>query len=148
MRWHTADFESLSWRDVHAHGFRIVDNNDGTAELQFDLDFILERESTGVRVAQAILQFHDVFGLRFSLDYVVCSAGMSAFSIDAVTREPLRPVDDTSETPEEDHGPWRWRIDIGWPEGMIEFEASGFSQWLVGDEIEQEGYALDASIRL
>ena len=101
VRWHTADFDALSWHDVHVHGFRIVENGDGTAELQLDIDFILEwlslESGHGLfrfRIAQAMLQFHEVFGLRFALDYVACSAGMSAFAIEGITRVPLREAED------------------------------------------------------
>ncbi len=147
MRWHTADFDALSWQGVHVHGFRILDNGDGTAELQLDLDFIVAHPDPGggpYRLAQAMLQFHEVFGLRFALDYVACSAGMSAFAIGGITRESLR-VDDGEG---EDLGPWRWRIDVGWPEGFLEFESTGFSQWLVGEVVEQAAQSLAAADRL
>lgn len=152
MRWHTADFDALSWHDVHVHGFRIVEGEHGTAELQLDIDFILEwmrgEESRfRFRIAQAMLQFHEVFGLRFALDYVACSAGMSAFAIDGITRVPLREdEDDAGER--EDTGPWRWRIDVNWPEGFLEFEATGFSQWLVGEIVEQDGQGLRPADRI
>ncbi len=75
MRWHTADFETLQWHDVHVHGFRILADERGTAELVLDIDFILEwirgdDDRFRFRIAQAMLQFHEVFGLRFALDYV------------------------------------------------------------------------------
>lgn len=152
MRWHTADFDALSWQDVHVHGFRIVEGEHGTAELQLDIDFILEwmrgeDSRFRVRIAQAMLQFHEVFGLRFALDYVACSAGMSAFAIDGITRVPLREdEDDAGER--EDTGPWRWRIDVNWPEGFLEFEATGFSQWLVGEIVEQDGQGLRPADRI
>jgi hypothetical protein len=139
-RWYTADFDQLDWRDVHVHGFRIVEGEHGVAELQLDIDFLLARPADAGAggshvVAQAMLQFHEVFGLRFTLDYVACSAGMSAFSIGTVERRPLREREDAADS--DDHGPWRWRIELGWPEGVLEFEASGFSQWLVGEPVEQ-----------
>lgn len=145
MRWHTADFDALSWHDVHVHGFRIVENGQGAAELALDIDFILEwlsSEDGGYRfrVAQAILQFHDVFGLRFMLDYVACSAGMTAFSIDRIEREI---IGDDERAPA-----YRWRIDVNWPEGFLEFEAPGFSQWLVGEIVEQDAQTLDPAQRL
>lgn len=155
MRWHTADFDAMSWHDVHVHGFRIVEGEHGTAELQLDIDFILEWIRDGdapfrFRVAQAMLQFHEVFGLRFALDYVACSAGMSAFAIGGITRESLRDVEDDQDGREDcdDRGPWRWRIDLNWPEGFLEFEAAGFSQWLVGEVVEQEAQGLQAVDRL
>lgn len=145
MRWYTTDFDALSWHDVRVHGFRIVEGGQGTAELVLDIDFILERvppERGGqrFRVAQAILQFHEVFGLRFVLDYVACSAGMTAFSIDRIEREVIGD--------EERPRTCRWRIDIDWPEGFLEFEAPGFSQWLVGEIVEQDAQTLDPTLRL
>ncbi len=152
MRWYTADFDALGWHDVGVHGFRIVDGENGSAELQLDIDFILEIVDTGAGglrflVAQAMLQFHEVFGLRLALDYVACSAGTTPFSIGAIRRESLRPpADDGGEV--DDHGPWRWRIEVNWPEGFLEFEASGFTQWLVGDPREQDMPTLASSERL
>ncbi len=152
MRWHTADFDALSWQDVHVHGFRMIENGDGTAELQLDIDFILEWPAPvfgdiRFRLAQAMLQFHEVFGLRFALDYVACSAGMSAFAIGGITRLSLRGSGD-DEGEREDTGPWRWRIDVAWPEGFLEFESTGFSQWLVGEIVEQAAQSLAAADRL
>ncbi len=150
MRWHTADFDALSWQGVHVHGFRMLDNGDGTAELQLDVDFIVAHPDPGggpYRLAQAMLQFHEVFGLRFALDYVACSAGMSAFAIGGITRVSLR-EDEDDEGEREDTGPWRWRIDVSWPEGCLEFESTGFSQWLVGEVVEQEAQWLAAADRL
>lgn len=152
MRWYTADFDALGWHDVGVHGFRIVEGENGGAELQLDIDFILEAIDAGAGglrflVAQAMLQFHEVFGLRLALDYVACSAGTTPFSIGAIRRESLRPpVDDGGEV--DDHGPWRWRIEVNWPEGFLEFEASGFTQWLVGDPREQDMPTLASSERL
>ncbi len=144
MRWYTADFDALSWHDVRVHGFRIVEGAQGTAELVLDIDFILEwlPEDDGYRfrIAQAILQFHEVFGLRFMLDYVACSAGMTAFSIDRIGREVIGD-DERAQS-------YRWRIDVNWPEGFLEFEAPGFSQWLVGEIVEQDGQTLDPRQRL
>lgn len=152
MRWYTADFDALGWHDVSVHGFRIVDGENGSAELQLDIDFILEAIDAGegglrFLVAQAMLQFHEVFGLRLALDYVACSAGTTPFSIGAIRRESLRPpAEDAGEA--DDHGPWRWRIEVSWPEGFLEFEASGFTQWLVGDPREQDMPTLASPERL
>lgn len=145
MRWYVADFDTLSWHDVRVHGFRIVEGDQGTAELVLDIDFILEwlpSEDGGYRfrIAQAILQFHEVFRLRFMLDYVACSAGMTAFSIDRIQREVIGD-DERAQT-------YRWRIDVNWPEGFLEFEAPGFSQWLVGEIVEQDAQTLDPKQRL
>jgi hypothetical protein len=157
-RWYTADFEVLSWHDVHVHGFRIVEGEAGAADLALDLDFILawlgpEDGRYRFRVAQAILQFHDVFDLRVALDYAACSAGTCPFSIDRIVREPLHggPGDENEEQSDDhrfDAGPWRWRVEVNWPEGALEFQASGFSQWLLGDAVEQDAMWLPAALRM
>ncbi|MFZ1909226.1 MAG: hypothetical protein WAU52_09125, partial [Burkholderiales bacterium] len=44
--WTTADFDALSWHDVHVYGFRL-DNfkeDNGSADLVLDIDFILKWE--------------------------------------------------------------------------------------------------------
>lgn len=158
MRWHTADFHALSWQGIHVHGWRIIERAPGVADLALDIDWVLawpqpDDGDPGHVVAQAMLVFHDVAGLRFVLDYAACSAASGPFSINTLHREPLErdaagdggprsglPGDDgpEDEWPEdagiaEDYGPWRWRIDLAWPEGEWVFEASGFSQWLVGE---------------
>ncbi|MBM3770562.1 MAG: hypothetical protein FJW27_04590 [Acidimicrobiia bacterium] len=65
--WTTVDFESLSWHDCHVYGFGLEEREHGTADLTFDLDFIVEwlcrvDRSVEFRVAPATLTFHEVFG--------------------------------------------------------------------------------------
>jgi len=128
--WHTDDFEALSWHDVHVHGFRLDSFNgeEGSADLVLDIDYILNwQKSEGgflFTVCKADLRFHKVFGLKFSLDYATPTAGMCAFSINGVEREPL-------EAPT-GYKSYRWRIPINWPQGLLEFEAPAFTQTLTG----------------
>lgn len=129
--WATADFDEMSWHDVHVHGFYMVPNtaaDDGTAELYLDIDYIL-RWIKGTRayefdLAQATLQFHGVFGLKLSIDYIQPSAGMCAFALDGIRRE--RVVYPTGWSS------YRWCMDINWPAGSIEFVSPGFTQRLTG----------------
>ncbi len=129
--WTSADFETLSWHDCSIHGFRLEQRDDqrefGTAEIEFDIDFIVEwlcHDSAPFqfRVAPATLTFHDVFGLRVDLDYARVTAGMTPFTIAALEREEL----DASGG----HRSFRWRLPINWPNGVIEFDSSGFTQVL------------------
>jgi hypothetical protein len=149
MRWYTADFDRMSWHDVHVHGFRIVETGEGVADLVFDLDYILEwlgPEADGhyrFRVAQAILQFHDVSALRLALDYEACSATPGPFLISRIARTPLR-----LDAGGDDAGPWRWEIEVIWPEGDLAFDSPGFSQWLVGEVVEQPAQWLRPEQRL
>lgn len=213
MRWHTADFDTLDWHGVHVHGWRIVERGPGEADLMLDIDWILERPPpAGARqahgaastpaggdrhlLAQAMLVFHEVAGLRMAIDYAACSAASGPFAIQALHRAPLvssgqaeagaverggvepaavaspvgepghrdgEPADSWLAEPwpadpwpadeaalieaRDDYGPWRWRIDLAWPEGEFTFEASGFSQWLVGEPQALEAPVLPASLR-
>jgi len=125
--WTNADFENLSWHDCSFHGFRLEEREHGTAEVEFDIDFIVEwlchdDKSFEFRVAPATLTFHDVFGLRMELDYAAVTAGMTPFTIAAIEREKI-------EYPN-GHVSFRWRLPINWPSGLITFEGSGFTQVL------------------
>jgi hypothetical protein len=75
--WTNEDFESLSWHDVHVHGFRFeaFDENEGCADLVLDIDYILKWDKSGdafsFLISQANLRFHKVFGFKFELDYLL-----------------------------------------------------------------------------
>ena len=125
--WTTADFETLSWHDCQVHGFRLEEGEHGTAEVTFDIDFIVEwlchsNRPAEFRVAPATLTFHAVFGLRIELDYAAVTAGMTPFSLSGIEREELRYPGGQSS--------FRWRLPISWPSGMIGFDSQGFTQVL------------------
>ena len=143
--WDTDDFEQLSWHDVHVHGFRFANRNEehGTVDLILDIDYILEWFLEDRRyhfaVAQALLAFHGVSGLVFSLDYATPTAGMCAFSIEAITRERVDYPTGYSS--------YKWTIEINWPDGSVEFSSPGFSQALIGEPVLQAGQWLDETAR-
>ena len=143
--WTTDDFDDLSWHDCHVHGFRLgqVNPERGTAELEFDLDFIVEWLERGsefrFRIAPATLTFHDVFGLRVELDYAAPAAGMTPFSIDGIVRERVASPAGAPAS--------RWRLPISWPAGEITFESPGFTQVLGREPIEQKAQCLTTSQR-
>lgn len=144
--WTTADFDALSWHDCHVHGFRLGDVNDerGTAELEFDIDYILEWIRVGehairFRVAPATLTFHDVFALRVQLDYATPAAGMRPFSMDGIRREPI--------SYSTGYTSFRWRLPVRWPTGEIAFDSPGFIQVLRREPIVSETQCLRASQR-
>ena len=145
-KWTTADFDDLSWHDCHIHGFRLREINDerGTAELEFDIDFIIEWLAQGdcafrFRIAPATLTFHDVSGLRVELDYAAPTAGMTPFSIDGIHREPLSNL--------ASYASFRWRLPVSWPAGEITFESPGFTQVLRQEPVEHDCQCLTASQR-
>ena len=124
--WTVEDFEVMSWHDVHVHGFRLdeFDENNGSADLVLDIDYILQwNKSEGTfefTVCPASLRFHEVFGLKVALDYAQPTAGMCPFSIQGIEREPLEFATG--------HRSYRWRIPINWPSGEIQFQAPKFTQ--------------------
>ena len=146
QKWTTANFNDLSWHDCHIHGFRLAEINGerGTAELEFDIDFIVEwltqRDSAlRFRIAPATLTFHDVFGLHVALDYAAPTAGMTPFSIDGINREPLSNAAGWSS--------FRWSLPVSWPTGEITFDSPGFTQVLRREPIVHEGQCLTATQR-
>ena len=129
-RWSTEDFDKMSWHDVHVHALRIVKNDEdtGTADIVFDIDYILEWRQDGGSfkfvVARAELKFHEASDLKLALDYVENNAGMCAFSIDGIERRSITfPNGYTS---------YRWRMEVNWPSGFVEFQSPGFTQLIVG----------------
>jgi hypothetical protein len=135
--WTTKDFDAMSWHDVHVHGFRLdgYKATEGSADLVLDIDYILKWEKSGdsflFTVCRADLRFHDVFGLKLTLDYATPTAGMSPFSINGIEREVVRfPTGYQS---------YKWRLPINWPKGAIEFQAPGFTQVLTGAPHVQTG---------
>ena len=135
----------MSWHDVHVHGFKLgeYDSDTGTADLFLDIDYILEwrHSESGIEfvLAQAMLRFHEIFGLKLSLDYATPTAGMSPFSIAGIQREEV--VYKTG------HKTYKWRLEINWPSGFIEFEAPGFTQSLIGEKFVQSSQYLQGSQR-
>lgn len=135
--WTTDDFEAMSWHDVHVHGFRLDRYKDthGSADLVLDIDFILKWDKSGdtflFTVCPADLRFHEVFGLKFTLDYATPTAGMCPFSISGIEREVLKASTG--------HRSYAWRLPINWPRGSLEFQAPGFTQVLTGEPHVQSG---------
>ena len=144
--WTTTDFDELCWHDCHIHGFRLgeVDEDCGSAEVEFDIDFIVEWLLVGesayrFRVAPATLTFHHVFGLRLELDYAEPTAGMTPFSIEGIYREPIPYPDGTTS--------FDWRIPVNWPDGEITFRSPGFTQVLRSEPVVNDAQCLTASQR-
>jgi len=125
----------MSWHDVRVHGLQIFKNEEdtGTADIVFDIDYILEwRKDNGsfkFVVARTELTFHEASDLKLALDYVQNSAGMCAFSIDGIERE--------SVTYPNGHNSYRWRMEVNWPSGFIEFLSPRFTQSVVGQHYVQ-----------
>ena len=135
--WTTEDFDSMSWHDVHVHGLHLDRYNDseGSADLVLDIDYILKWDRSGdtylFTVCRADLRFHEVFGLKFTLDYATPTAGMSPFSISGIEREVLKASTGYQS--------YKWRLPINWPKGSLEFQAPGFTQVLTGTPHVQSG---------
>jgi hypothetical protein len=80
-----------------------------------------------------------VRNLVMHLDYATPQAGCGAFSIDGVAREPFTDTSGFSAV--------RWRLEVNWPDGGIEFFAAGFTQTRVGEPVMQMRQSLPAAAR-
>ena len=129
--WTDADFPEMSWHDVHVHGLRLIEGEHGTGELILDIDYILEwlkKDKTfAFRIAPAVLQFHQISGLRMALDYARPTIGIVPFSLSGIRREPI--------TYKTGYQSFRWFLEVNCPEGSLEFEAPSFTQTLSGPEL-------------
>lgn len=129
LRWTTDDYERMGWHDNHIHAFRIEEcdetGNGGT--LIFDIDYILEWVDCDGRcrflIAPARLTFHDVWDLRLNVDFLSCTAGHCALSVDGITMQA------------DERGSKLWQIKLNWPAGVIAFSASGFEQLAVREPV-------------
>jgi len=121
--WTEADYDAMSWHDAAIHGFRMIEGKHGSGKLVLDIDYILDwikvEDHFTVRRQPAILTFHEVFGLRMSLDYASCSAAFTPCSIGEIERRSEQREGYTDHI---------WTISINWPVGQITFTATGFEQ--------------------
>jgi hypothetical protein len=143
-RWTEADYDDLSWHDNHVYGLEIHEGEHGAGELVLHLDYILEwlppvDGRFSFVVAPAILTFRDVFGLRLELDYQSVTAAMTPFSIGRIDREEVRYSTG--------HISYRWTVTINWPQGILTFEAPGFTQELIGNPLVTQEPCLSISQR-
>jgi hypothetical protein len=141
MKWSDADFERMSWHDVHVHGLELHGGEHGAGELMLDLDYILDwicepGGSCTFRIVPAHLTFHGVYDLKIALDYQTQSAAMGPFSLNAIAREPAF------------DGGWKWRLEVNWPAGSIEFTARGFTQQATAHEIVKPEQSLTRAERI
>jgi hypothetical protein len=133
IKWTQDDFDSMSWHDNHVHALRLIEGEHGAGDFELDLDYILEwlqptshLGSYRYRIAPARLRFHDVTDLAISIDYGAASAAMGPFSIAGIERRIEQ---------RQHYLATCWRIPVNFPPGEIRFEASGFEQSLVADEL-------------
>ncbi|WP_162605209.1 hypothetical protein [Piscinibacter terrae] len=133
----------MSWHDCHVHGFRVFEAEHGSGELQLDLDYILEwkehQEKFSFLLVPVRLQFHEVFALRVALDWATPTAGMGPFSISGIEKR---------AEPRTEYTATVWRLPLNWPEGLLEFEASGFTQIAWGREVHSSRQFLAAEERV
>ncbi len=126
--WTEADFEQMSWHDVHVHGFRITEGDGGTGDLFLDIDYILEwirvEDKFSFRIVPATLCFHEITDLCLSLDFATPTAAIVPFILNGIRRESVTyPTGYTS---------YSWDLGIIWPEGSFTFKAPRFTQTLSG----------------
>ena len=133
----------MSWHDNHVHAFRILEGADGSGDLIFDLDYIVEWIKTPenrfhFRILPVSLTFHGVMFLQASIDYATPTAAFSPFMIHEIERR--------SEQ-REHYVAQLWTISINWPNGKFIFEAQGFTQRGFGEPILSDGQCLSPDLR-
>ena len=142
-RWSTADFESMSWHDCHVHAIRVTEGQNGSGELELDLDYIVEwiKQPEGItfRLIPAVLQFHEVTDLKVQLDWATPTAALGPFSLDRIERVSIQRAHYTATT---------WCLHVNWPSGSIAFEAAGFVQEAWGREVVSRNQYLRRSERI
>ncbi|MES9945196.1 MAG: hypothetical protein ABW080_09600 [Candidatus Thiodiazotropha sp.] len=123
LTWTDKDFENMCWHDNHVHAMRIEEGEYGSGKLVLDIDHITEwcesEDGYEFQVVPAELTFHEVTGLRVTLDYATLTAALGPFSIASIERE---------QQQKERYVTQVWKILINWPYGEIEFEANGYIQ--------------------
>ena len=125
---------------------RILEGEQGTGEFWLDLDYILEwlppQTEDGnfrIRIAPAVLVFHEVTSLRVAIDYAASRAAIGPFSLGGIEREPFSYPNGYES--------FRWTLEIACPSGEIAFEAPGFIQHLTGRAVETDSQQLNESQR-
>lgn len=141
-RWTDADFEQMSWHDCHVHAMRVAEGQYGAGELELDLDYIVEWRCEAERFSFVLLpvwlRFHEVSSLRVALDWATPTAGVGPFSLAGIERTlQVRPRYTASV----------WRLDVNWPHGSIEFEATGFTQTAWGEAVASDQQCLQPGER-
>jgi len=122
------DFEKYCWHDNPIHGFRIIEMEHGTGNLELDIDYIVEwickeDSSCDFKIAPATLTFKGITELEITLDYKACTAAISPPSIHEIKRE--------SFSYPNGYKSYSWHIVINWPtDAYIKFMADGFTQKL------------------
>jgi len=126
----TADFDLMSWHDNPIHAFRIVEGENGQGDFVLDIDHIEEwipsNSSFQFRLQPATLRFFGVSGLKLAIDFSASSIALGPISIYAIERRTEK---------RERYVAQLWRIVLNSPEGLIEFEASGFEQTAWGPAV-------------
>ena len=123
LTWTERDFERMSWHDNHVHAMRIAEGEYGSGSLVLDIDHIIEwsdcKDGYEFKIIPVELAFKEVTALRITLDYATPTAALGPFSIASIERE---------DQPKERYVAQIWKILINWPNGEIEFEATGYNQ--------------------
>ncbi len=121
-------FEDYSWHDNPIHGFKIIELEHGSGNLEIDIDYIAEwlcqeDNSCNFKIAPATLIFEGITELEIALDYKSCTAAITPPSIHEIIREQFKYPNGYSS--------FSWHIVINWPSNAyIKFKADGFNQKL------------------
>jgi hypothetical protein len=120
--WTNADFDVMGWHDSVIWGMAIVADD---FELMFDIDYIFQwvnpvppEQFFRFWVAPATLVFHGVQHIRMNMDLQY----IQLIEVADIHREGPIASPDGSLTN------WSWKVEL--QQGDIEFEATGFTQYV------------------
>jgi hypothetical protein len=135
------DFERMNWHDCSIWGLALhagdPDDGDWTSELVLDIDFIVEwAPCCGIwdfLVAPASLVFKDVTEPKIQIEWpdTGFAVSLNAVSIASIERERI-----VNQRVCLDRPYYVWRIQLNSPEGLISFGATGFTQTLCCDPVQ------------
>lgn len=139
-------FEDYSWHDNPIHGFKIIESDHGSGNLELDIDYISEwlrgdDNFFNFKIAPATLVFEGITDLEIALDYKSCSAGITPPSIHEIVREQF--------SYQNGYSAYAWHIVINWPSNAyIKFKANSFTQTLRREPIIHNEQVLPAELRV
>jgi len=142
-KWTEADFDGMSWHDCQVNSIAFDQDGEWQSDLVFDLDFIVEwlcgkDKRCRFRIAPAVLRFTDVDNLRLDISLKF----KQPLEIYSIERTDLQTTG---------YKNYHWVIKVqnypGSKDNVIEFDATGLTQELIGGAIETEAQNLTGTER-
>jgi len=143
-----ATFDSTSWHDNFIYALHL-DAHHFESDLRLEIDHIIkwtQPDATRYQfwIAPAMLVFHNVTDLAMRVHFGTTGYQhvIHQISIGAIWREPVANQKICLDRPY-----FAWSIDTNWPDGEIEFGATGYTQTLLSQPVLCEEQQIEPAIR-